>query len=496
MEKLTLERQNNKYYLVGRVPEGSVVDEDCLATISQAKAGEERENFMGVVPVIYSQIFQERTLKYDINAYLPLAEYKSQITGREQLGNFFLSIIDTYQKAESYLLDTGFFLLDEEYVYVNETTGKACLIMYPVVGAASEKDLRQLFRRIMKGIHLVEKDMGFYGKVIYELDYAESFNIVKFRELLSSKGADNEPAASFDNSNAGGDTSQGGPVRSETGKSLAQPGQLPTRPGQILGQPGKSSIQSGQSVPGEQDDFPNFCDSKLEKAVKEKKREGGLSGLFGGVGRKNKSSKAKISEENTTKERSAKEKSIKEESGKERQVKDKSGRRKAISGRSNIFALPDEEVGVSPQAPKFKTVKPDSGNEEPFGVEIPKTADEDIFASYARTIDEDDETGDAACKKALELFYRNEKRIIQVTVFPFEIGREGSGYRIDPSKGKVSRRHVVLQRDGERFQICDVSKLGTMLNGQKLPKDTCVDLADGMRIDMKGEIFEVRIIEE
>lgn len=37
MKKLTLERQNNKSYLVARVSEGSVVDEDCLATISEEK---------------------------------------------------------------------------------------------------------------------------------------------------------------------------------------------------------------------------------------------------------------------------------------------------------------------------------------------------------------------------------------------------------------------------------------------------------------------------
>ena len=179
---------------------------------------------------------------------------------------------------------------------------------------------------------------------------------------------------------------------------------------------------------------------------------------------------------------------------KEKPIKDKSSRGRTSSGGSKLFALPDEEVGGAPQAPKPRGTMPEPGSGEPLA-EIPKTADEDIFASYAKTVDEDDEVSDAACKKALELFYCNEKRIIRVTIFPFEIGREGSGYRIDPSKGKVSRRHAVLQRDGEHFQICDVSKLGTSLNGEKLPKDTYVDLADGMRIDMKGEIFEVRIIE-
>lgn len=212
---------------------------------------------MGVVPVIYSKIFQERTLKYDINTYLPLAEYKARITSREQLSNFFLSIIDTYQKAESYLLDTSYFLLEEEYVYVNEATGKACLIMYPVVGVVQEKDLRQLFCKMMNGIRLVERDMGFYGKVIYELDYAESFNIVKFRELLSSSEIDNNIAVSLRNL----DTESVGSSRN------------PVRPGTL-----ESPIQTGQPgepkpVAGEQDDFPDLHGGKPGKESREKKKE-------------------------------------------------------------------------------------------------------------------------------------------------------------------------------------------------------------------------------
>lgn len=462
MEKLTLERQNNKSYLVGRVPEGCVVDEDCLATISEEKAGEEREGFMGVVPVIYSQLFQERILKYDINAYLPLAEYKPRITSREQLRNFFLSIIDTYQKAESYLLDTGFFLLEEEYVYVDEATGKACLILYPVVGMAQDTDLRQLFCRMMNGIHLVERDMGFYGKIIYELNYAETFNIVKFRELLSSQGVGEHKGASHGESGSGSGGSQGNP-----GVEGSFHGN-PMRPGAM-----ESPMQPGgqRSMAGGQDDFPDLHGGRPEKGTGVKKKEGVLGSLFGGTGRKNKPSGEKGSKENTAGKRG-----------------------RTPSGGSNLFMLPDEEVGISPRVPKPREAMHDPGRREPLA-EIPKTADEDIFSSYAKTVDGDDRAADAACKKTLELFYCNEKRVIRVTIFPFEIGREGSGCRIDPSKGKVSRRHAVLQWDGERFQICDVSKLGTTLNGERLPKDTYVDLADGMRIDMKGEIFEVRIIE-
>lgn len=459
MEKLILERQNNKTYLVGRVPEGFAVDEDCLATVSEEKTGEEQEGFAGVVPVIYSQVFQDRTLKYDVNAYLPLAEYKPRITGRQQLATLFLSIIDTYQKAESYLLDTGFFLLDEAYVYVNEATGKASLILYPVAGMASETDLRQLFCRMMNGIRLAEKDMGFYGKVIYELDYAESFNIVKFKELLSSRDPEDNKASVSWNRNA---ESDGPRNKSLAGPGLAEP-DTPEHPA-VFGQsehPTVQGLSNHKTVPrqpdrgnpgaGEREDFPDLQGERGQKTSR------AFGGLFGGAGRKKK--------------------------GKEKPARGKA------SGSSDLFAPPDQEVGVSKREPKGKAAPPDPGRDENILHDIPRTADEDIFEAYASTMDEEDETG----KQTLELFYRNEKRVIRVTVFPFEIGREGSGCRIDPSKGKVSRRHAVLQRDGERFQICDVSKLGTLLNGERLPRDVFVDLADGMRIDMKGEVFEVRI---
>lgn len=207
-----------------------------------------------------------------------------------------------------------------------------------------------------------------------------------------------------------------------------------------------------------------------------------------------KPSRGKPSREKLFGEKPSKEKPSKK-SFRERQAKDKPVRGNSpLSGDSNLFMLPDEEVEVSPKATRTKTPIPAPGSEEPFLAEIPRTADEEIFASCAMTADEED-VADAVCKRTLELIYLNERRVIRVTGFPFEIGREGRDCRIDPSKGKVSRRHAVLRRDGERFQICDVSKLGTALNGKRLPRDTYVDLADGMRIDMKGEIFEVRIIE-
>lgn len=475
MEKLILERQNNKTYLVGRVPEGFAVDEDCLATVSEEKTGEEQEGFAGVVPVIYSQVFQDRTLKYDVNAYLPLAEYKPRITGRQQLATLFLSIIDTYQKAESYLLDTGFFLLDEAYVYVNEATGKASLILYPVAGMASETDLRQLFCRMMNGIRLAEKDMGFYGKVIYELDYAESFNIVKFKELLSSRDPEDNKASVPWNRNAESDglrnksLARSGPAELDTPEHPAVFGQ-PEHPA-VFGQPDSPAVPGqpdrGNPGAGEREDFPDLQGERGQKTSR------AFGGLFGGAGRKNKPSGDKADRE----------KPVRKKKGREKPARGKA------SGSSDLFAPPDQEVGVSKRAPKGKTAPPDPGRDENILHDIPRTADEDIFEAYASTMDEEDETG----KRILELFYRNEKRVIRVTVFPFEIGREGSGCRIDPSKGKVSRRHAVLQRDGERFQICDVSKLGTLLNGEKLPRDVFVDLADGMRIDMKGEVFEVRI---
>lgn len=467
MEKLILERQNNKTYLVGRVPAGCAVDEDCLATVSQEKAGEEREGFEGVVPVIYSQVFQERTLKYDVNAYLPLAEYKSRITCGEQLATLFLSIIDTYQKAESYLLDTGFFLLDEEYVYVHEATGRAWLILYPVTGMSLETDLRQLFCRMMNGIRLAEKDMGFYGKVIYELDYAESFNIVKFKELLFQRGDGAQTASR--NAETGG--LHGSPAEPDGSGPLVKLGtdrpQAPIKRESaghdIPEEPtGYGTPEKRNPAAGRGEEFPDLQRGQGQKPPRV------FGGLFGGGGRKSKPSGKK-------------------DSG------DKADRQKSDRGKSNIFALPDQEVGVLGREPRGNVASPDPGRDASILADIPRTADEDIFTAYAQTMDEEEERTVDAGQRTLELFYRNEKRLIKVNVFPFEIGREGSGCRIDPSKGKVSRRHVVLQRDGERFQICDVSKLGTLLNGEKLPRDVYVDLADRMQIDMKGEIFEVRI---
>ena len=58
----------------------------------------------------------------------------------------------------------------------------------------------------------------------------------------------------------------------------------------------------------------------------------------------------------------------------------------------------------------------------------------------------------------------------------------------DELSARISRRHCEILYDGRGFHIIDYSKAGTEHNGQLLPSDTAVPLADGDRLVVAGVV--------
>lgn len=415
---MVIEQQNGKNFLKCILGETDRIDEDCLAAISEEPSADGTQGIPGLIPVIYSQIFQERVFRYDINAYIPLMEYINRITTKEQAGRLFLSIIDTYQKADAYLLDLSYFVLEEELLFVEEETGKAHMILYPVAENGLEADFRGFFCRIMNGIHLSPAYMEFYGKVLYELNQADSFNIIKFRDCLRALM---ENPASEPRQEVKGEEIVSQPDRQWNIPSIPQEALK-----QKLPQPTVSHERESQVTP-----------------VKPQKKKG----LFG------------LRQVSRKKEEPPK--------GKDRPGKSRKAE-KPQKGAGLFIPLPDEEV-TKPSANAF-----------------PMTDDEETFGPLV-TEDEMDSTSQ------LTLYHVAEKKYIPVRFFPFDMGREGNGYRVDSSKTKISRRHAEIISTPQGYRVCDCSKLGTFLNGERIPKGEYVLLENGMKLTLKDEDFNVII---
>lgn len=508
MSKIDREVLNQKEYLVVDLGEGEYLDEDCLAAVSSGRDPEGKAGIEGILPISYTQ-FEGRKLRYDINAYIPYTEYKKQIEDAEVLCRIFLSILDIYKQAESYLLDPAYFLLKQEYIYVSRENGKAWLILCPIYdeegSAVGENgDFQGLFRSMARGIRLAEEDMAFYGNLSYELNKEEAFNVVAFRRFLTERGkrktaADPKPATLKPDTREGKEPDISPETRKES----------PSGSGSYIIQdsPEKEMISS----------FP-----PIQGTTKGKSSKGGfLGGLFGGKsGKGEKNKKGKESGENGKKN---------QKDGGSEPEKGKSGNSRGWIGG---VPLPDEEElpeGFQDKAedppkelgkPKDKKEKKEKEKKEKEKKEKEKKEEKEVRgwddkktppgkAPYKpdiipQTDDEipeipptDDDTPDETFPRRKQLCLKrcDTGEMVHVGKFPFDIGREGSGLVIEQSMTKVSRHHVVIDETAEGFTIRDVSKLGTFIDGQKIEKEKDIPLQDGMQVLLKEVAYDV-ILEE
>lgn len=507
MGKMVIEQENNKNYLVCRVSAEEEIDEDCLAAISEEETDEGKQGISGIIPISYSQMFEEKILRYDINAYISLEEYKKRITTKEEISKLFLSIIYTYEQAEAYLLDVSYFILEEQYIFINELTGKAYLILYPLLAQKQQVDFRKLFVQVMNDVRLSENDMSFYGKVMLELNHADTFTILKFKEILNMPNEEKaikelepnrtvqKPVNAYENSAMN--------YRNGNEKSVMDyQNQESFRKDKGRGSQGNPSFLPQQFPPYGTN--PSMIKNEPPDFAQQKGAKDSGGGIIKSLfhGKKEKPEKVKKAEKAGKLEKEAKNEKKAEAEKAKKQEKSKN----KINKRSSIV-LPDEEE--IPQDTKWMPKPPvrdsnSTSQSSSTAADISRTYPTGNFGFIPMTEDEltygqtDDEPGyggteEEEVRKYLILYYVNEKKRIVVQQFPFEIGREANGCRINEAKTKVSRHHAKIVISPNGFQICDTSKHGTWINGEKMEKGVMVTLINGMHLNLKGEEFEVII---
>jgi len=602
MGKLRKEEVNGGEYLAASLAEGECVDEDSLAAVSGEQTPDGKGGIEGILPISYGQLMGERVLRYDINACVPFGEYKKQIRKKEALCRVFLSILDTYALADSYLLDPSCFLLEQEYIYVDRSTGKAWLVLYPVVPAEGQEqgggqDFAALFREMLRGIRLADEDMAFYGMLSYELDSMEVFNRAAFRELLlkegsraASGGAGAGPAGErysaagagaggsgkygaagagaggsgkygaagagaggygapgagsgggYGASGAGSGGGYGAPgaglgggygapgAGSGGGYGAAEAGSAAGRSGERGRGAGAGSAAGGYGDPGRGTAAGRYKDPGAEGTpwdgepprleASEGEGRGFLGGLFGrrkekagqekepgrrglaGKAEEKRAGKAEDKKAGKTEDKKAgkaedkkagKAEDKKAGKAEERKSKKEGKGKEKVSG----LRLPDEEEipegflaldepgDLMPRA-GGGTADPGSWKEAAVS-QIPLTVDDEV--EIPPTDDEFPEDSGPS----LYLKQTDTGQVTEAAWFPFEIGREGSGLILDPDKVKVSRQHAEIIRTEEGFFLRDVSKLGTFIDGVKIPKGVDVPLKNGMKVVFKEVEFLVII---
>ena len=85
--------------------------------------------------------------------------------------------------------------------------------------------------------------------------------------------------------------------------------------------------------------------------------------------------------------------------------------------------------------------------------------------------------------------------VISMNEGPVLIGRQ-AGATLKIGNASVSRRHAMIERDGDRFIIADLgSRNGTFVNGQRVTGDTLLREGDVIGFGANGPALEFAVIE-
>ena len=77
----------------------------------------------------------------------------------------------------------------------------------------------------------------------------------------------------------------------------------------------------------------------------------------------------------------------------------------------------------------------------------------------------------------------SEGDIFSIGRYDASVGKPQSSFEFDKKTKAVSRRHAVIEREGEAYMIIDLSsRAGTFVDGQKLPPNTPYQLSAGTRV--------------
>lgn len=432
MGQFTYEEQGTYTWLVYRIGDDEEIDSLSLGMLTKNKV-------LGIMPIVYTPLNNTDYIKYNVSSRVSVKNYLTGMVNCERMLSVFSGIVNAMTSAESYMLDVNSLILDTDYIFVNVSTRETNMICVPVmVTEQRHMDLAGFFRNILFTIQFdPSENFDYVTRIVNYLNSTQMFSLAEFNKLVNKIRQEREITGTISPRSA-----DAGNIPAKPHKEVAV--RIPTESAED-NHTAQSSRQLGE-FPG---DFGGIAipgiPGKAELPENPKGNRQKKAGLFNGFKSRHKMS---------------------EEAGKEKKDRMKHGNMPIPP-----FADAPPEVSIR------------------LG-DIPMTDDDiGVGIQYGATADDFEMPGTVT----LSLQYITEDRRIAVPYFPFEIGREGSGLKIDVSKTKISRRHAVITQVGDCFLITDFSKHGTFLDGERIPQGEPRVLKNGMRVLLKTEEFEVKI---
>ena len=142
----------------------------------------------GLLPMVYTQIDDNKYFKYNITSKVSLREFFSGIVNKERLVKAFKSILIAINNTEEYMLEQKNLVFDVDYIFVNVSTSEAEMICIPLVLNENEdNDILSFFKNILFTVRFDQSESNDYiGKIMNYLNSSSELQPQVFIELLNS----------------------------------------------------------------------------------------------------------------------------------------------------------------------------------------------------------------------------------------------------------------------------------------------------------------------
>ncbi len=175
-----IENQGVNTFLTYLIKPDDIIDDLSLGMLTNNK-------IKGVSPILYTQLNEDRFLKYNISSKAPAAKMFSSIITRNRLLSVISEILNAIMAAEEYMVDSSLLMLDLNHIYIDVSTYEVLLICLPVTNKANNIDLCQFFKNIIFGGQYDQTENCDYVPVIINyLNSTSVFSPLDFKRLVDS----------------------------------------------------------------------------------------------------------------------------------------------------------------------------------------------------------------------------------------------------------------------------------------------------------------------
>lgn len=245
MEQLFYENQGTNTFLVYDISNAEV-DTMTLGMLTNNK-------ITGFVPVQFTQINNQRLVKYNVTSKVSMTQFMSGTVNRKRIMGVFEGISAALLAAEDYMLEVGSILLNTDYIFVDVTSCRAETVCLPVLNEAAEVNaVRDFFKQVIFSSQFEQtENCDYVARLLNYLNSTPVFSAKDFNRLiLDIKKTERQE----------GVYSQGTPVnmplsKPSPQKKAPQPEGMPPQAPQP--RPAAAPVQSaGQPRPAQQKEAP------------------------------------------------------------------------------------------------------------------------------------------------------------------------------------------------------------------------------------------------